>query len=213
MKFDRLIELVGEQGWFDLATLVQLADERRESLCMQLHRWCASGKVLALRRGMYALAERYRRGPLHAAELANVLHAPSYLSGEWALGYYGLIPERVVTYTSVTTKAPRQFENAFGVFAYRHVKPAAFFGYRGVQIEGRRVVLATAEKALLDLWYLSSGDWSAERIAEMRFQNIELIRSGVLRREAPRLASPRVRKAASTFLDWVVDHREEGIEL
>ena len=53
---------------------------------------------------------------------ANALHAPSYLSGPWALSFYGVIPESVPVYTSVTTRTPREYENPFGVFSYRNVK-------------------------------------------------------------------------------------------
>ena len=35
--------------------------------------------------------------------LANIIESPSYLSFEYALSKYGLIPERVLHYTSATT--------------------------------------------------------------------------------------------------------------
>ena len=59
--------------------------------------WCRS-------RGMYTFADRYRRVPVSPAALANALYSPSYVSGLWALGFYGLIPEGVSSYTSVTTR-------------------------------------------------------------------------------------------------------------
>jgi predicted transcriptional regulator of viral defense system len=58
----------------------------------------------------------------HPAVLASQIYRPSYLSFHWALGYYGLIPERAVVYTSATTRVPRRFENALGRFRYIHVK-------------------------------------------------------------------------------------------
>jgi hypothetical protein len=88
------------------------------------------GKVIGLRRGMYTLAETYRRAPLTPAALANQLYRPSYLSGLWALGYHDLIPERVVWLTNVTARVPRRFGNPFGVFDYRNIKQDCFFGYR-----------------------------------------------------------------------------------
>ncbi|MFC1672266.1 type IV toxin-antitoxin system AbiEi family antitoxin domain-containing protein [Planctomycetota bacterium] len=157
MKYEKLLELLGNQGFFDLASVAQLSGDRRETIRVQLHRWCRAGKLLPLRRGMYAFPESYRPGRVGHAELANALLAPSYISTYWALGFFGLIPERVVTYTSVTSRTPTTFENHFGTFTYRHVKPEAFFGYRQVDFEDRTALLAEPEKALLDLWYLEKG--------------------------------------------------------
>ena len=111
MKYDTFITLMGGQPFFDLAMIVQLSGESRATIQRQLYRWIEAGKLTHLRRGMYALPARYSRIPVNPAELANHLYRPSYLSREWALSYYGLIPEMTVTYTSVTTRMPTQFEN------------------------------------------------------------------------------------------------------
>ena len=210
MRYDKLVELLGKHGWFDLASLVQLSGERRQSLHMQLHRWCKAGLLLSLRRGLYAFPDRYSASPIHAAEVANILYTPSYLSTHWALGYYGLIPEYVVRYTGVTSRTTKTFENAFGTFSYQHVKPSAFFGYRPVEIDKRKVLLAEPEKALLDLWHLGPGRWETNRMAEMRFQGFELIDPGKLRGYASRFESPRLRAAAETFLK-VAEFEMEGV--
>ena len=88
MRFDEVVELLGAEPWFDLATVTQLVAEPRVSVVSQLHRWGRAGKVVALRRGRYTLADRYRRAPLAPATLANVLYAPSYLSGAWTSSFY-----------------------------------------------------------------------------------------------------------------------------
>ena len=97
MKFDLLVSLVGELSWFDLPMLTQLTGEEKRSITGQLHRWIKAEKIIPLRRSMYTLAERYRRKTLSPAALANALYTPSYLSTLWALGFYGLIPEKVVS--------------------------------------------------------------------------------------------------------------------
>ena len=213
MRYDNLVELLGEQGWFDLASLLLLSGERRQSLHVQLHRWCRAGMLLPLRRGLYAFPDRYSAAKIHANEVANILYTPSYLSLHWALGYYGLIPEYVVRYTSVTSRTTKTFENAFGTFSYQHVKPSAFFGYRPAEIDKRKVFLAEPEKALLDLWYLGPGRWETDRMVEMRFQSFELIEPGRLRGYASRFESPRIRAAADTFLKLAESEREGVVEL
>jgi hypothetical protein len=209
MKYEDLLNKLGNHAFFDLATVVQLTDERRETVQVQLYRWCKNRKLLPLRRKMYALPEPYVSRPINPAELANHLYRPSYLSTHWALGYYGLIPERVVTHTSISSRVTRTFENDFGVFHYRHIKASAFFGYRSVRIDDRKVLIAEPEKALLDLWYLEKGDWTRERMHEMRFQNMELVDPARLREYAERFESPRIVNAARKWL-LLKESEEEG---
>jgi predicted transcriptional regulator of viral defense system len=168
MKFDDLLSLVGDLSHFDLATLVQLTDERRGTLTNQLYRFSRAGKIVPLRRGMYVLAERYRRTAVQPAELAGTMYRPSYLSGPWALSYYGLIPEGVPVFTSVTTRSPKRFDNVFGSYLYRHVQLSLFFGYSPVDLGGRLVSVASPEKALVDYWYLEAGEWTEERMRQLR---------------------------------------------
>lgn len=209
MKWDELIQAFSDQPWFDLAAVVQLRGEDRAQLRVQLHRWMQGEKVLSLRRGMYALADRYRRAAVNPAKLANDLYRPSYLSGLWAVGFYGLIPEKVVTYTSLTPRVPRRFENALGAFEYRHVKQSAFFGYRTAQVQQAAVLLAEPEKALLDLWHLEKGPWTEDRMAEMRFQNTDIVRRARLKRYAQAFRSPRLVTAAAVWCR-LADAEQEG---
>jgi len=213
MKFDKLINLAGDQPFFDLATVVQLSGEERPGLRTQLSRWTKTGRLVALRRGMYSLADRYRKVPINPAMLANQLYRPSYLSGLWALGFYGLIPEKLETLGSVTTRVPRRFENALGLFEYRHVKRDAFFGYRVVSIQGSEVLLADPAKALLDLWHLDKGEWDESRMAEMRFQNHDIVDTKMLECHAEAYDSPRLQRAAQVWCALATLEREGTVEL
>ncbi len=213
MNFNRLLQLIGRRSWFDLPTVVQLADEPRQQVQTQLHRWCKTGKLLSLRRGMYAFAEEYRRADLQPAELANQMYSPSYISLQWALSYYGLIPEKTIAFTSVTSKQTKRFANDFGTFVYRHLKVETFFGYQRMEMTGRNILMATPEKALLDLWHLESGRWTAERMAEMRFQNAEILSVDRLAEFACRWASPRLDEAVRNFKQAMSMESEGTIEL
>jgi predicted transcriptional regulator of viral defense system len=213
MHYDALIERLSGQPFFDLAMVVQLTRLKKAGLRTQLYRWVKQGKLLPLRRGMYAWPERYRRNPLNPAELANALHRPSYLSGLWALGFYGLVPEKVVTYTSITSRTPRRFENNAGVFEYRHIKPDAFFGYVTVEIQDRRVLLAEPEKALLDFWYLGKGAWTMDRMEEMRFQNCDVVNRKRLGQYARRFNSIRLREAARAWCALADEEKKGTVKL
>ncbi len=195
--------MIRQQAYFDLATLVQLSGEDRATLRTQLSRWIRAGRLMPLRRGMYALAARYRAAAINPAELANQIYRPSYLSGEWALGFHGLIPEMVVTYTSVTSRLPQRFVNAFGSFEYRHIKQSAFFGARATRIQSHKVMLASPEKALLDHWYLNAGPWTLTRMAAMRFQQAEQVDKARLEQTAKRFESPRLCRAVAVWNQFI----------
>jgi len=209
MKYDHFLQLVGDMPWFDFATVLQLSGEPRQNLRVRLYEWRKAGKLLSLRRGMYALAEPYRQAAAHPALLSNQLYTPSYISMHWALSFYGLIPEKTVVYTAVTPRVPRTFENDFGVYRYSNLKQKFFFGYRAVDMGGENVFVATPEKALLDLWHLRSGVWDTDRMTEMRFQNFDVVSTGRLRDFAERFGLPRLMRAVSVW-EQVSASTEEG---
>ncbi|MDR1789032.1 MAG: hypothetical protein LBR12_01510 [Opitutaceae bacterium] len=200
MRFDDLLAHTAMLPCFDFALLFQIEPGSRASLKVQLSRWIAQGKLLPLRRGMYCLAEPFAHVPRNPAALSALLYAPSYLSDRWALGFYDLIPERVSELTAVTTRVPRRFENALGVFSYRHLKNGAFFGYHQTTFAGGTLLVAEPEKALLDHWHLSTGEWTPARLGEMRYQNTGVVDAARLLGYAERAGRPRLLRAAKTWL-------------
>ena len=169
MNFDDLVKTFGELPIFSRADLSLLCDESDMALGVSLHRLKQSGKILELKRGLYAFADPWRKATLHAPLVANLIYSPSYLSGFWALSWYGVIPEKVDLYSSVTTRSTRSFENSFGRFSYRSLKPALFAGWEKTLVSGVEVLIATPEKALADHFYLESGEWNEGRMESMRF--------------------------------------------
>jgi len=104
---------------------------------------------LKLRNGLYAL----RSEPPHELEIANRLYGPSYVSLEYALAYYRLIPETVYTVTSVTTKITRVFTVQGKRYEYSRIKKRAYTGYRLVKEGPAKILMAVPEKALVDYCY------------------------------------------------------------
>jgi len=51
--------------------------------------------------------------------VVNLLYTPSYVSFDYALSYYGLIPERVYEVTSATLHAKKIFETPLERFSYQ----------------------------------------------------------------------------------------------
>jgi hypothetical protein len=127
----------------------------RQQLLNQLNRWRKRGLVLKVKKGMYVLNEHDRKINPSKPFLANQMYAPSYVSLEYALGLYGLIPERVPEVTSITSKKTVRISNPLGRFSYHHVMPAAFTGFRLTRDENNQgVLIANPEKAVVDFLYL-----------------------------------------------------------
>ena len=173
MKFGFLLATVGDQPVFEtgflLAGDVDPADLRR-----QLSRWVTSGRLVQLRRGLYALAPPYRKTEPHPFLVANRLVRGSYVSLQSALAHHGLIPEHVPVTTSVTTGRPQHRENPFGSFEYHHCSPHRLTGYRVEDLGGgQEALVATPAQALADLVHLVPGADSRAYLSELRLTNLE----------------------------------------
>jgi hypothetical protein len=112
----------------------------------------AKGTIIRVKKGLYVFGETQRRKPYSRELLANLIYGPSYISLEYALHYYGLIPERVETVTSVTPGRSRTFDTPVGTFSYRMIPMEAFrTGMDRIELdEGRSFLIAIPEKALAD---------------------------------------------------------------
>jgi len=108
--------------------------------------------IIRIKKGIYVFGEKYRRQPFSREVLANMIYGPSYISLDYALHYYGMIPERVEAVTSVTCSRGRRFSTAVGLFIYRGIPMNAYrIGIDQVALAGGRTFLiAVPEKALSD---------------------------------------------------------------
>lgn len=102
-----------------------------------------------MRNGLYGL--RIELPPEEA--IANRLYAPSYVSFEYALARYGVIPESVYGVTSATTRTTREFIVNGKSFVYSRIKKQAYRGYRMEKIGNMTIFIAEPAKALADYLY------------------------------------------------------------
>lgn len=125
----------------------------------KITQWLNKGVIVRIKKGLYVFGDSLRRKPYSRELLANLIYGPSYLSLEWALQHYGLIPERVEALTSVTTGRSRKFHTPAGLFVYRQIPLQAFrTGMTRVEIHGVPAFLvATREKAITDKIRLDRG--------------------------------------------------------
>jgi hypothetical protein len=195
MRFASLLEVVESEPVFEtgflLAGEVDPADVRR-----QLSRWERGGRLVQLRRGLYALAPPYRKVTPHPFLVANKLVRGSYVSLQSALAYHGLIPEHVPVTTSMTTGRPQRRENPLGSFEYHHVRKDLLTGYRRESLgDGQEALVATPGKALADLVGLVPGADSRAYLSELRLQGLERIDLQELMRHPILGARPKMQRA------------------
>ena len=115
--------------------------------------------IVRVKKGLYIFGPDYARGPYSRELLANLIYGPSYVSLDYALSYYGMIPERVETLTCVTSGKNRVLQTPVGRFVYQTV-PLAYYQI-GIDTaeagDNRSFLIATKEKALADRVRRSDG--------------------------------------------------------
>ena len=107
--------------------------------------------IIRIKKGLYIPGPRYKRDYSRGV-LANRIYGPSYVSFEYALSWYGMIPERVFAVTSASLKKSKKFTTPIGPFIFHRVKDSAF--YAGIDLAeeaGAHFIIATPEKALSDM--------------------------------------------------------------
>lgn len=165
--------------------------------------WQRAGYIVPLRQGWFAFAD-YINKPDFARYMASKIYAPSYISLHTALAYYGIIPEAVVEITSVSTRKTIRFENPFATYSYQTIKPSMFWGYEPKPMrDGQTYMLATPEKALIDLLYLYPQYSTKDEMRELRldedFMHNELDKERLLE-YTNRIGSPILTKRVKLML-------------
>jgi len=170
MKFKSLLALVPVFGLFRTGDILA-GEGNPAAVRRQLDRWVKSGKIIQLRREVYQLAPPYLQSPPHPFLIANFLRRSSYVSLQSALSYYGMIPEHVPVVTSVTGDRSEEVKTPGGRFIFRHVQKRLFFGLMEKELAPeQRVVIATPQKALADLLYLTPGSDHSGYLEELRLE-------------------------------------------
>ncbi len=139
----------------------------------KVQREVEAGHLIPLKRGLYE-DDPHTPGKY----LANVIYGPSYLSLEFALSCYSLIPEAVYRcYTCATfgKRKSKQYQNHFGLYLYHDV-PAIVspLGVTLFEEKGYSYHLATPEKALCDKLYTSPPMHNLKELGELLFEDLRI---------------------------------------
>ena len=201
MKFNEIVRFFRKRPFFETKELTMLLDEPPSQIQARLSRLVKEKKLIQLRRGKYILDEEFRYSEPSIYYISNYLYRPSYVSLHSALEFHNLIPEAVRIIQAITPRQSRRWTPPLGRFYYHSIKQQRFFGYQQYflsisdPLAQTGFSMACPEKALLDLFYFNEGDWTLERLNEMRFQNLQEIDFVKMRAYAKRFKSPKIERA------------------
>ena len=154
----------------DVVKANNLADYKNKN--NKISRDIQSGKLYKVIPGLYE-TDPNTAGYL----LASSIYGPSYISFEYALSYYGFIPERVSTITCATfnKKKKKQYRTDFGTFTYRDIPNDAYPEELLLKTEGSySYQIATPEKAICDKLYTLSPLGNYSNLEDMLFNDLRI---------------------------------------
>jgi predicted transcriptional regulator of viral defense system len=131
----------------DIAAAVGMKRAAAHQLASRL---ADDGLIIHLARGHWAIGDSVN--PMALAEHLALPH-PAYISLQTALLHYGIISQVPHVIYAVTLGKPKRCSTPLGVVSLHQISPDFFFGYEPDGPGG--VHIASPEKALLDLLYLS----------------------------------------------------------
>lgn len=174
----------------------------------RLIEWQAKGYLAPVARGFYAWPGRLN----HVADkwaLACKVYAPAYISLEAALSFYGFIPEGVFSVTAITTHKTRRFFSGNTGYIFRNLKPSLFFGYFIEKAPNSLpYCLASPEKGLLDVFYLTPHVKGPDDFEAMRFNKWQIrgeIDQGKLAAYGKAMGGKSFAGRVAAFISWVND--------
>lgn len=167
----------------------------------RVSRLMKSGEIQGVIPGIYVTAPEFRKRPVSMEILANKIFGPSYVSFEYVLAHAGLIPEAVQGITSATPKRNRDFDTHLGRFSYRHLPLEVYsFGWTQETLtDGSGFLIATPEKALLDLLYRSGSVRSLKALEIRLFEDFRLDLHSLRTFDVNRLSEYVVRMPANSL--------------
>jgi predicted transcriptional regulator of viral defense system len=150
MDILQLRKAIGREE-FDHPSLTSALSSYR-AVDQKINELLKSRAIVRVKKGLYVFGPDSRLSPICKESLANLIYGPSCISLEYALSYYGLIPERVETITCVTPKRDKEFNTPLGRFTYRYLGVEKYpHGITQSWIDLQHpILIASPEKALCD---------------------------------------------------------------
>ena len=158
-------------SYVDAQTLLcLLAGYRKPRECIL--RMVKSGELIRLKNGFYLIADKIKKETetiIPYEQVANLLYGPSYVSLEWALSFYGMIPERVKTITSMALGRNKEYHTPVGDFVYCSLSSERYaigITQKDMPESVGGFLMASPEKALADLVFKTCKGLDKEQLRQ-----------------------------------------------
>ena len=122
------------------------------------------GKIFPLVKGIYETDPN-----VFPPYLAQFIYGPSYISFDYGLYYYGMIPE------AIYKRKIKTYTNKFGTFIYRDVPKAVYsLGVMVINKDSYSYQIASPEKALCDKLYTISPVKTLNDLKMLLFEDLRI---------------------------------------
>ena len=126
------------------------AEERESTVSARLNKYVKAGKLIGVRRGLYAKDKNYDK-----FELATKIYTPSYISFETVLAKAGVVFQfygQVFVASYITREAVVDGQT----YSYKRIRDQILTNHTGVEAKDNYYI-ASPERAFLDIVYASKG--------------------------------------------------------
>lgn len=190
---------------FDDNQLSEILTSTAASRYALVNRALKDETLIRIKRGLYALNDRNQIIPNHPFVIAQSMVPASYISFESALSYYGLIPEAVYSYASVTPRRKTMNFNVekIGHFSFHPIATNRYEFLKGVTGEKfgeLSAFIAKPLRAIMDIVAVRKLEWSG---IEWLFDGLRIDNSWIYQlnhRDFHELRETYMHKKAKEFL-------------
>src|SRR3990167_10103886 len=162
-----------------------------------------AGWLKRMKQGLYLVIDSLTarsQTDISLLSIANALVEDSYVSLSHALNYHQMFDQYGTTIVSVSKKQSKKYIIDDHTFKYAKVKADLYFGFTEIGIDGQKVHIAEAEKALLDYLYIDDSFSSASLVFEKLREHHQSLDLEKLQKYALSFGATVIRKVGF-FLD------------
>ena len=139
-------------------------EEREDTVSSRLNKYVKSGKLIRVRRGLYAKDKNYDK-----FELATKIYTPSYISFETVLAKAGIVFQFygqifVASYVTREVKVDDQ------TYAYKRIRDSILTNHAGIKAKNDYHI-ASPERAFLDVVY-SNKDYHFDNLSPLNWERV-----------------------------------------
>ena len=140
------------------------SEEREDTVSIRLNKYVRSGKMIRVRRGLYAKDKNYDK-----FELATKIYTPSYISFETVLAKAGIVFQ-FYGQIFVASYVTREITTDDQTYSYKRVRDSILTNRIGVEAKDNYYI-ASPERAFLDVVY-SNKDYHFDNLSPLNWERV-----------------------------------------